>query len=166
MKITKRIVISLAISAVMYMIITAIYAEYNKFELVSLSERASWLNTKQKVERRAVDSIEALIRDSEADGMCIVVTSGYRSIEEQEKIKAKYGDLAEDPGKSEHQTGYAVDLTACPMKDGVRDDSVERDELKKSFEELPEYKWVVDHADKYRLSQTYEHEPWHWKYDR
>jgi LAS superfamily LD-carboxypeptidase LdcB len=59
------------------------------------------------------------------------------------------------------------------MRDGVRNDSAERLELEKSFEELPEYKWLQDNAYKYGFEQSYREdniqdtyyhvESWHWK---
>jgi LAS superfamily LD-carboxypeptidase LdcB len=69
------------------------------------------------------------------------------------------------PGYSEHQTGLAVDFQACPMADGVRDDSVDRLELSNPFSTLPEYKWLIDHANQYKISQTYENESWHWRFE-
>jgi LAS superfamily LD-carboxypeptidase LdcB len=134
----------------------------NKLELVDLSERASWLNTKQQVDVRAKEVIEKMILNAELDGLCLVVSSGYRSVEDQEKIKQKYGDLAEEPGKSEHHTGMAVDLQACPMTNGKRDDEAERLELAKPFEELPEYVWLKENAENYGLKQSYTNESWHW----
>lgn len=135
----------------------------NNIKLVDLSERACWLNTKQKVDKKVKLVIERMINDAEKGGLCLVVSSGYRSIEEQERIKEKYGDLAEEPGKSEHHTGLAIDFTSCPMIDGKRDDTAERLELKNPFKELPEYKWLKNNAHNYGFMQSYDNEPWHWK---
>ena len=131
--------------------------------LVDLSERACWLNTEQQVDITAKEAVERLIVDAEKNGMCLVVSSGYRSEEEQEKIKEKYGDLAEEPGKSEHHTGLAVDFVGCPMTNFKRDDTAERLELSKPFEELPEYEWLKKNAKNYGFKQTYKNETWHWK---
>jgi rare lipoprotein A len=132
-------------------------------ELVDLSERACWLNTKQQVDIKAKYAVEKLIIDAEKNGMCLVVSSGYRTFEEQERIKEKYGELAEEPGKSEHHTGLAVDFVGCPMTDGKRDDSAKRLELEKPFDELPEYEWLKRKASDYGFEQSYQDEPWHWK---
>lgn len=133
-----------------------------EIKLVQLSVRSSWLNTNQRLQPKASKIVEKLILDAQDQGICLVVTSGYRTFEEQTRIKAEYGDLAEKPGKSEHHTGLAVDFAGCPMTDGVRDDMAERLELIKQFKELPEYRWLVDNADKYGIRQSYPHEPWHW----
>jgi len=131
-------------------------------DLHLLSKRASWLNTTQKLEVDVANRVEKIIRDAEKMGLCLVVTSSFRSLDDQLKMKEKYGQLAEDPGKSEHHTGRAVDFTACPMSLGVRDDDAARDDLLKDFEELPEYKWLVENSYKYGIEQTYSHESWHW----
>lgn len=144
-------------------------------EVVMLSPRASWLNTKQYLDIRAKVLVEQLIEEAEKDGMCLVVTSGYRSYEEQKDLydNAKDKSIAAKPGESEHQTGLAVDFAACPMKEGIRNDGVERTELVKNFEDLPEYKWLHLRAFRYGFEQSYNAlnaqeggypvESWHWK---
>jgi D-alanyl-D-alanine carboxypeptidase len=142
--------------------------------LMRLSPRASWLDTEQYLNVRAKIMVEQLIEEAEKDGMCLVISSGYRSVEEQQEL---FNDIRDDsvakPNESEHQTGLAVDFVACPITNGVRDDGVERLELEKPFEELPEYKWLQDNAYKYDMEQSYREdniqdtyyavEPWHWK---
>ena len=132
--------------------------------LVDLSPRACWLNTKQQVDITVKEPLERMIDDAEKEGMCLVVSSGYRTKEEQERIIEKYGDLAEEADKSEHLTGLAVDIIACPMTNGKRDDSAERLELRKPFDQLPEYKWLSENASEYGFFQTYKEEAWHWRF--
>jgi len=134
------------------------------FGMVKLLDRYNWLDTTQKVKPEVETPLMVLIDAAEANGKCLVVSSGFRTLEQQAKVKAKYGDLAEEPGKSEHQTGLAVDLQACPMTDGERDDEAERLELAKPFNELPEYRWLKKNAGKYGFTQSYENETWHWKF--
>ncbi len=149
------------------------YRQGDKFELVELSERASYLNTTQHLEKEAAESVEQLIRDAEEDEMCLIVVSGYRTYEDQEKVYDQYGPTrAERPGGSEHESGLAVDFGGCPMTDGQRDDEAERLELENDFSELPEYNWLVENAGEYGFSQSYKgeghiiEEPWHWKYNK
>jgi len=148
-------------------------------DLVPLSPRANWLNTKQQLTLKAKVMVEQLIEDAEKDGMCLVVTSGYRTYKEQEKL---YNGTPEDKkdyvapaGSSEHQTGLAVDFAACPMdEDGKRNDDIEREELKEDFEDLPEYEWLIWNADDYGFEQSftesnidrtgYAPESWHWMF--
>lgn len=148
-------------------------------DLVPLSPRANWLNTKQHLTLKAKVMVEQLIEDAEKDGMCLVVTSGYRSYEEQEKLfngtPEDRRDYVAPAGSSEHQTGLAVDFAACPInEDGERDDKVSREELTKDFEELPEYGWLLRNAGDYGFNLSFtEHniertgfppENWHWMF--
>lgn len=148
-----------------------------KPELLPLSPRASWLNTDQELDIKAKIMFEQLISDAESEGICLVVSSGYRSEAEQAKMledtPAERKNLVAKPNESEHQTGLAVDFVACPMRAGVRDDNAERLELKNEFDTLPEYKWLVDNAHRYGIEQSYTVEnidksqypveSWHWK---
>ena len=118
-------------------------------ELVNLSPRASWLQETIPVDKSIIEPIQMLIEDAEYDGICLTVISGYRTPERQQELY----DAIEDktfvalPNESEHQTGLAVDFTACPVdKEGKRDDSIEREDLINDFETLPEYAWLVEYA--------------------
>jgi D-alanyl-D-alanine carboxypeptidase len=150
-------------------------------ELVELSARANYLTTTNLLDRPAAEAIERMILDAEADGICIVVVDGHRTEEEQQKIIERAKEKGEEKyaaavGESEHHTGKAVDLGGCPMTDGVRDDNAERLELRKPFEELPEYAWLQEHAAEYGYRQTYTKEnedrtgmpaeAWHWYYTK
>jgi len=147
---------------------------YAPREMRQLPGWVNWLDTKQEVDIRIWGRVQSLISEARADGMCLVVSSGYRSYEEQEKLYDRSsGDvLVMKPGYSEHQTGLAVDFQACPMlrqagSPGIvrRDDSVERPELAQPFDSLPEYQWLVLNAEDYGIVQTYFEEPWHWKFN-
>jgi len=146
--------------------------------LLPLSPRASWLNTEQQLDIKAKVMFEQMIADAESEGICLVVSSGYRSEAEQAKIleetPAERKNLVAKPNESEHLTGLAVDFVACPMIKGVRNDGAERMELKNEFDTLPEYRWLVDNAHKYGIEQSYTVEniaesqypveSWHWKF--
>ena len=145
-------------------------------DLQVLSPRASWLTTTQRLRPEAKKAIEDLITQAEVDGLCLVVMSSYRNARQQQLIYNSIQDktLVAQPGSSEHHTGLAIDLAACPMKDGVRDDSIERLELRNDFKFLPEYYWLTLNADKFGFEQSfklcneeetgYQEEAWHWKY--
>lgn len=148
-------------------------------ELVELSARANFLNTTNLLDKPAAEALERLIRDAETGGVCLVVTDGYRTHEEQQSIIDAAKEKGREQyvaavGESEHHTGRAVDLGGCSMTDGVRDDNAERLELRNNFDTLPEYQWLVENGSKYGFHQTYtadnEHEtgmpaePWHWLY--
>lgn len=144
-------------------------------ELLLLSPRATYLTTTQQLSVRGKIMVEQMITDAEKDGMCLVVISGYRSFEDQKKLynRTTEKEITAIAGGSEHQTGLAVDLGACPMFKGVRNDAIDRPELSKNFEELPEYEWMTKNANKYGFVQSfreenkqetgYPAESWHWK---
>jgi D-alanyl-D-alanine carboxypeptidase len=144
-------------------------------DLLLVSPRASWINTTQYLNVRAKIMVEQLIEDAEREGMCLVISSGYRSAEEQQALLDEIEDKSSvaKPNESEHQTGLAVDFVACPMSNGARDDNATRLGLEKPFKELPEYKWLQDNAYKYGFEQSYREdniqdtyypvESWHWK---
>ncbi len=157
--------------------------DFEPSNLRELNDRASYLKTKQYLVNEAKISIEKLIADAENDGLCLVVFDSYRNPQRQEEIWNIVKDenpeklnLIALPFQSEHQTGLAVDFVGCPMKDGKRDDSIERQELKESFEKLPEYNWLKLNAHNYGFEQSYREdnidvtgylpELWHWKFIR
>lgn len=167
--IKKILKFSLPITVIIVLVVILI----NHNPIIELSDRASWLNTNQELRVDAARKVEKLIRDAEDDGMCLVVTSGYRTHEEQKEIYEEYGpQRAEKPGDSEHESGIAVDFGGCPMSNGERDDEAERKDLEKDFKELPEYQWLKENASKYGFSQSYKgngdiiNEPWHWRINK
>lgn len=147
---------------------------YKPKQLAELSQRANYLTTPHQVDIRIKDKLEKLVLDAEKDGMCLTVIGAYRSFEYQLETYQRLGDKAAKPGQSEHQTGLAVDFEACPMTNGVRDDTAERLELRNDFNTLPEYQWLKTHAKQYGIEESFREdnqkktgylpEPWHWKF--
>lgn len=152
-----------------------LYDEYEPDILLPLSPRASYLESIQYLDIRAKIMVEQMIMDAEKEKMCLVVVSGYRSFEDQQILYNKIEDKSKVAiaGQSEHQTGLAVDFSACPMNNRVRDDNIERVELVNDFNTLAEYKWLQRNAFKYGFVQSYTEEnkedtgypaeSWHWK---
>ena len=150
--------------------------DYVPEDLVHLSPRASWLYLAPRLTFKAKIMVEQLIDEAEKDGMCLVVSSGYRSYEAQQELydstPEDRRDFVAEAGTSEHQTGLAVDFRGCPMTDGKRDDTAERLELVNDFKDLPEYEWLQKNAWRYGFEESfteenihitgYPPEPWHW----
>ncbi len=104
-----------------------------------------------------------------ADGVLLLIVSGFRSIDYQARLirkKLNAGQLVSDilkvnaaPGYSEHHTGRAVDI-ASP---GSRP-------LTEEFEASQAFQWLLRHAAHYGFSMSYPrdnpggfiYEPWHW----
>jgi D-alanyl-D-alanine carboxypeptidase len=91
-----------------------------------------------------------------------IVTSGYRTREEQEAIFAAITNgTAARPGESEHETGLAFDVT---VMGGSGED----------FGSTPQFEWLSQHCADFgfiiRYPQGreevtgYPYEPWHYRY--
>ena len=109
--------------------------------------------------------ITAARKDGMATGNILTISSGYRSVEEQKQIwnnaLEKYGspevaaNYAARPGKSEHQTGYAIDF--------VMSKSLTKENIP-YLAKTPEFKWLSENANKFGF-YNYPVEPWHWSYN-
>ena len=96
------------------------------------------------------DAVRAATADAAADGVDIVVNSGWRTPEEQEALLqeaiATHGSEQEaarwvaSPDTSAHVSGDAVDVGPW---DG--------------------WLWLEDHGARYGLCQVYDNEPWHFE---
>jgi len=115
--------------------------------------------------RRWADMVAA----AGADGITLLIVSGFRSIEYQARLIQKKLDAGQTvseilavnaaPGHSEHHTGRAVDI-ATP---GSRP-------LTEEFEGSDAFLWLGRHAGRFGFSMSYPrdnpggfvYEPWHW----
>ena len=135
----------------------------------------NYINPKNKpcVNSLVVDDLNKLLEAAKKEGYNIVVDSGYRSYEYQEKVweqcikdkglehTLKY---VAKPGFSEHQTGLAIDF-GCFRNNKYIDELDEND---------PEEIWLLNNAYhygfilRYPLGKEnitgYNFEPWHFRY--
>ena len=88
----------------------------------------------------AFDRMSAFAR---ADGVTLVVNSGYRSDAEQAKLYEQHPDprWVAPPGKSLHRYGTELDLGPPAA-----------------------YAWLAHNAGRFRFAQRYSWEPWHYGY--
>ena len=121
----------------------------------------------------AADAFHKLVEEAEKNDIIIVMTTAYRSYDFQAGLYNGYverdGQAAADrysarPGKSEHQTGLAVDVSSPSV--GYQ--------LTLKFADTDEGKWIAEHAhfygfiirypkDKENIT-GYQYEPWHLRY--
>ena len=129
-----------------------------------------------EVDERIVSPLREMLNDAAKDGIRLWVSTGYRSIEQQESLfNRRVSAFVEDglsnedafklvlketslSGYSEHNTGLAVDFNAADVE----------------FVETPEYEWLIKNAENYgfilRYSKEKEHitgrtfEPAHFRY--
>ncbi|MGE5528935.1 MAG: D-alanyl-D-alanine carboxypeptidase family protein [Patescibacteria group bacterium] len=121
----------------------------------------------------AARALERLFAQAEADGVALVGVSAYRSYDRQRAIHAsqvqRYGEEEADrvsarPGRSEHQSGLAVDVSS-PAVGGA---------LVEAFGETPEGRWLAQNAPAFGFVirypkgsediTGYRYEPWHLRY--
>lgn len=126
---------------------------------------------KHGLEKEAAAALADLIAAAKADRVKVLVRSGYRSYADQtallkRKIK-EYGDekLARrynaEPGKSEHQTGLAVDLwDGVTWGLGVRKTKAG----KWLWKHAREYGFILRYPPDKEKITGYAYEPWHFRY--
>ena len=123
--------------------------------------------------KEAYDAYLSMLEDANKEDIDFLICSTYRSYDTQYSIYHSYvknyglevtNTRSAYPGRSEHQTGWAVDITSEAMGYG----------LNKNFANLPEGKWINEHCHEYGFiiryleDKTeitgYSYEPWHLRY--
>jgi D-alanyl-D-alanine carboxypeptidase len=123
----------------------------------------------QRLTPAAARAWQAMRAAAEADGITLLIVSGYRSVDYQARLirkKLNAGQTVSEilsvnaaPGHSQHHTGRAIDI-ASP---GSRP-------LTEEFEGSDAFRWLTNHAAEYGFSMSYPrdnpagfvYEPWHW----
>ena len=114
---------------------------------------------------------QSLVEVAAADGVTLLLISGFRSVDYQRQIlerKLTQGQTLEEilrvnaaPGYSEHHTGEAVDIgtPGCPP-------------LLEAFEHTEAFRWLFRRAADFGFRLSYPrdnaagiiYEPWHWRH--
>jgi D-alanyl-D-alanine carboxypeptidase len=123
----------------------------------------------QRLTPAAARQWQAAVTAAAADGVLLLIVSGFRSVEYQAALIRKKIDAGQGlseilavntaPGFSEHHTGQAVDI-ATP---GSRP-------LTEEFESTEAFSWLQSKGGGFGFSMTYPpdndwgiaYEPWHW----
>lgn len=150
-------------------------ADYVPTDLVvpTITMRDNISNDEQHVRQATATALEKMAQAAAAEGIELVLGSGYRSYALQETLFASYAEqsgieqantYSAKAGESEHQTGLAVDLVGADYECY----------LQVCFEETPTGQWLKEHAHEYgfiirflkgKESITgYQYEPWHLRY--
>ena len=123
----------------------------------------------QRLTPEAAAAWRAMVEAAAADGVTLMIVSGFRSVDYQARLirkKINSGQRIAEilevnaaPGHSEHHTGRAVDI-ASP---GSRP-------LTEEFEDSAAFGWLTRRAAEFGFSMSYPrdnpwgivYEPWHW----
>jgi D-alanyl-D-alanine carboxypeptidase len=135
--------------------------------------RLSASSPEMHVRTDTAEAMERLFTKAKADGINLMLASGYRSYAEQVSVYNGYvksdGQVQADnfsarPGHSEHQTGLAADIEPLSRQC----------EIDPCFAATPEGRWLAANAHHYGFviryqKQTqdltgYHYEPWHIRY--
>ncbi|WP_269623055.1 M15 family metallopeptidase [Prochlorococcus marinus] len=127
------------------------------------------------VHRDTYKALSKMSSAAAAEGIQLVLLSGYRSIDLQRdifyenksvrnQIAIERAEVSAPPGYSEHSTGYAIDLGDGTMR--YTDFEVE-------FENTPAFVWLQRNAARFHFvlsfpkgnSQGVSYEPWHWRFE-
>lgn len=125
-----------------------------------------------KLNKEVAENARAMFEEAKKDGIKLLGVSAYRTNYTQRQIynnnirtkgKSHTEKYSAAPGKSEHETGLAIDVV-----------SSEHRNLTKSFENTKAFKWLDNNAQKFgfilrypkdKVGVTkYEYEPWHYRY--
>lgn len=126
-----------------------------------------------QIKKEAYDAFVEMFNDAAAQGYSFCICSGYRSYEyQQELFENALATQSEEeahmfsayPGRSEHHTGLAIDITSESMGWSLSQD----------FADYPEGKWLDEHCQNYGFILRYQkgkeditgyqYEPWHFRY--
>lgn len=134
-----------------------------------------------KMDARVAQTVKQMISDAQAQGVSLLVCSAYRPHSSQQRnfdssvnryIQAGYSRdkavtqtklLIAEPGKSEHQTGLAVDIVT-PSYQSLDDGFAETEAAKWLAKHAPEYGFILRYPkDKTEITKI-SFEPWHFRY--
>lgn len=118
------------------------------------------------LKRDAAENYQQMAEDARKDNLYFTVFSGYRSYRKQSllyyQVNKEDDTFSARPGFSEHQTGYALDISTRTI--GITE----------RFERTKIYEWLKDNCDKYGFILRYpkekshltgySFEPWHFRY--
>jgi zinc D-Ala-D-Ala carboxypeptidase len=148
-------------------------ASYRPADLVQVPPEYTSSAEPQWLRQAALQALIQMLTAASGDGLGIKVLSGYRSYDYQAEVFRS--EVALDgcakalresalAGHSEHQLGLAADLTSADV--GW--------DLKESFAQTPEGRWLAAHAASYGFVLSYpegkeeitgyEYEPWHYRF--
>ena len=133
------------------------------------------LSTNQGIyfKREAYDAYLNMLNDAKAQGIDFCICSTYRSYNTQSAIYNNYvtnygleyaNKISAYPGRSEHQTGWAVDITSKSMNYGLSQNFINYPEGQWINANCAEYGFIIRYLQGKEDITGYIYEPWHLRY--
>lgn len=128
--------------------------------------------TEIEISNEVLESLRNLVDDAADEGYEFVVSSGYRSYEEQQEryeeaiegVSQIIGSEDVAGGTSEHQTGLAVDIVTPETDYTIRQDFALTDESKWLEDNAAEYGFIIRYPQGKEDITHNIYEPWHLRY--
>jgi zinc D-Ala-D-Ala carboxypeptidase len=130
-------------------------------------------NENHLMRKVAADALEKLVAAAKKDGIYIVGVSAYRSYETQKSLYNYYvqtqgaqtaDKYSAQPGKSEHETGLAIDVAGSSGQCAVEDCFADTEEAKWLAKHVQEYGFIIRYPKGKESITGYNYEPWHIRY--
>lgn len=150
----------------------AVSKKYMPTDMVAIDGKYT---TNQGLEMKAdaYKAFKKMRKAAKADGVSFKICSAYRSYETQKWLYQNYlstmGKELRDirsaaPGRSEHHTGYAIDITAKSMGWTLSQEFANTSEGKWIKKNCAEYGFIIRYPKGKTDITGYDYEPWHLRY--
>jgi D-alanyl-D-alanine carboxypeptidase len=123
--------------------------------------------------KEAAQALATMFNAGKKAGVNLYCSSGYRSYADQQKIfsnhmasmgRAKANAISSKAGQSEHQSGFAMDVTCRAMSGDLQERFIQTNEGKWLAAHAHEYGFIVRFPKGKEASTDYSYEPWHIRY--
>ncbi len=130
------------------------------------------MESRRQMRAPAASALEKMFAAAQEDGITLLAISGFRSYETQEAIyyrrleetsQAYVDKYIAKPGRSEHQSGLAMDL-GCPGNTYLEESFAKTDAYAWLLEHCGEYGFIIRYRENLVEETGYAFEPWHVRY--
>lgn len=132
---------------------------------------ATWSDLTMK--KKAYKAYLKMYEAAKEEGFDLKICSAYRSYDGQQELfnnaLANYSEeyahmYSAYPGRSEHHTGLAIDITSASMDWSLRQDFADYPDGKWLYEHCQDYGFILRYLEGKEDITGYMYEPWHFRY--
>ncbi len=149
--------------------------DYKPDDLVDVDVKFSinYADEKRKLRQEAAEALEAMFECAGKSGVELIGVSGFRSFERQKTIYNNNliyqgydhtNKYSARPGRSEHQTGWAIDISCESMDGNLTDEFIGTPEGQWVKKNCFRFGFVVRYPKSKEDITGYSYEPWHIRY--